>query len=158
MTAVPMTAVAVGTTSVLRLELRACYCDSRVRLRELHQSVAGQDASRRLAADTPRRCQGARVSDASQGGGSQIACTPADRPRKTMSSCDDRGDETNSICGTKRYVWEANFDRRSGPPPKRTVPNEAAWTVDSGWNAPVSSAVGIPVGRLRCRAMLSNRE
>ena len=75
-----------------------------------------------------------------------------------MSSCDDRGDETNSICGTKRYVWEANFDRRSGPPPKRTVPNEAAWTVDSGWNAPVSSAVGIPVGRLRCRAMLSNRE
>jgi len=41
MTAVPVTAVAVGTTSMLRLELQACcYCDSRVRLRELHQRVA----------------------------------------------------------------------------------------------------------------------
>jgi hypothetical protein len=50
MTAAPMTAVAVGTTSMLRLELQACcYCDSRVRLSELHPRVAvpnaGPDAS-----------------------------------------------------------------------------------------------------------------
>ena len=26
-----------------------------------------------------------------------------------MSGCDDWGDETNSILGTSRYVWEANL-------------------------------------------------
>ena len=127
MTAVPMTAVAVGTKSMLRLELRACcYCDSRVRLSELHQPVAGQDSSQRLAADSRHRCKGSVSGIGGElGGGSQIACTPVDRERKTMSGCDDWGDETNSFFVTSRYVWEANSTDGAPADQNGTVPNES---------------------------------
>ena len=105
MTAVPVTAVAVGTTSMPRLELQACcYCDSRVRLRELHQRVAlpGRVPTL-LTADPPRSGHGAcAVSDVSERAGSQIACATPDRRRKTVAACDERGDETNRFSGTKR--------------------------------------------------------
>ena len=104
MTAVPMTAVAVGTTSMLRLELQACcYCDSRVRLSELHPRVAvpdaGPDVSRLIHGHALR----ARTGIGREcGAGPQIACTRPDRTRKTVAACDERGDETNRFSGTKR--------------------------------------------------------
>ena len=41
-----------------------------------------------------------------------------------MSACDDWGDETNSVFGTSRYVWEAQFDRRGPVIEFWTVPND----------------------------------
>ena len=136
-----MTAVAVGTTSDACLTAGAATATPEYVYRERHQTSGG---TRRVSDVSPpipfvaAEAERARYFGRESRGGSQIACTPTDRRRKTVPGCDDWGDEASALCGTKRHTLR----REPG-----------CWDADLPGEAAVHRPVGLPndsrAGRVR---------